>query len=140
MTDFKPLHVVAAMIIHEGRILACRRAAHKAAAGFWEFPGGKVDEGENSHDALVREIREELGLTCRTVSTFDTSDTTVGTQIIRLETIICQIDAFYSLQSTDHDDFRWLEVSEVRNLDWAKPDLPAVERVSALEDISDLLV
>jgi 8-oxo-dGTP diphosphatase len=135
----QPLHVVAAIIVQEGRILACRRAKHKAAAGFWEFPGGKVDLGESSHDALVREIKEELNLACKAVTTFDISDTPVGSLAIRLETIICQVEAIHSLQSTDHDEFKWLAVGDLEILDWAKPDLPAVELLSELDDFSTLL-
>lgn len=91
MQENPPLHVVAAIIVADSKVLACRRASHKAAAGLWEFPGGKVDPGEDAHAALIREIKEELALDCETIHTFDVSDTLVGTQIIRLETIICKI-------------------------------------------------
>lgn len=140
MIENPPLHVVAAIIVQEGRLLACRRAKHKVAAGFWEFPGGKIDTGESSHDAIVREIREELNLACQAVTTFDISDTPVGSQVIRLETIVCQAEVIHSLQSTDHDEFRWLAVGDLEKLDWAKPDLPAVALLSELEDFSRLLV
>ncbi len=140
MIENPPLHVVAAIIVQEGRLLACRRAKHKVAAGFWEFPGGKIDAGEGSHDAIVREIREELSLACQAVTTFDISDTPVGSQVIRLETIVCQAEVIHSLQSTDHDEFRWLAVGDLEKLDWAKPDLPAVALLSELEDFSRLLV
>jgi 8-oxo-dGTP diphosphatase len=139
VTENPPLHVVAAIIIQDGRVLACRRAKHKTAAGFWEFPGGKVDLGESSHDALVREISEELNLACQAIATFDISDTPVGSQVIRLETIVCQVEPLQSIQSTDHDEFKWLAVSDLENLDWAKPDLPAVRLLSELEDFSTLV-
>jgi 8-oxo-dGTP diphosphatase len=134
-----PLHVVAAIVVEDSKILACRRASHKAAAGQWEFPGGKVDPGEDSHAALIREIKEELGLDCETIRTFDVSDTLVGTQIIRLETILCKIELIPSLSSTDHDDFKWLAQNDISNLDWAKPDLPAVAKLALRNGFSDLL-
>lgn len=121
------LHVVAAIIVRGSEILACRRASHKAAAGKWEFPGGKVDAGEGPHEALVREIREELGLDCEAVSTYDISDTPVGRQTIRLETVLCRIPAITQLTSTDHDEFKWVSPGEIATLDWAEPDLPAVK-------------
>ena len=55
------MRVVAAIIESNGELLACRRASHKSLAGKWEFPGGKVEPGETEQQALVREIREELG-------------------------------------------------------------------------------
>ena len=55
--------VVGAAIFRDGRVLAARRTAPPVTAGRWEFPGGKVEPGEQAEDALVREIAEELG--CR---------------------------------------------------------------------------
>ncbi|MEY4320737.1 MAG: hypothetical protein RLZZ471_678 [Actinomycetota bacterium] len=133
------LHVVAAIIVQGSRVLACRRASHKAAPGKWEFPGGKVDLGEGSHDALVREIKEELGLDCQAIRTYDISDTPVGNQTIRLETVICKIPLIPYLASTDHDGFIWLLPGEISSLDWAEPDLPAVQRLSLLGAFESLL-
>lgn len=129
MQEKKILHVVAAVIVVDSKVLACRRAPHKSAAGQWEFPGGKVESNEHPHNALVREIKEELGRDCETVSTFDISDTPVGNQIIRLETILCTGSFSQELESTDHDEFAWVSASESKKLDWAIPDLPALNRL-----------
>jgi 8-oxo-dGTP diphosphatase len=57
------LRVVAAALFDDaGRVLIAQRPAGKHMAGWWEFPGGKVGEGESDRDALVRELREELGV------------------------------------------------------------------------------
>ena len=56
------LVVAVALIDTDGRVLLARRPAGKEMAGLWEFPGGKVDEGESPEAALVRELREELGI------------------------------------------------------------------------------
>jgi 8-oxo-dGTP diphosphatase len=127
VTDRNPLHVVAAVIFRDSKVLACRRAPHKAAAGEWEFPGGKLEAGEKPHAALAREIFEEMGIVCRPLRTLDISDTRVGTTVVRLETVICKIDDSACIQSTDHDAFLWLEVGELASISWAKPDLPAVQ-------------
>jgi 8-oxo-dGTP diphosphatase len=123
------MHVAAAIIIRDGRVLACRRAEHKAAAGFWEFPGGKVEQGEHSHLALARELREELDLTCHEFETFDISETTVSDRVIRLETVICSTNYMGELSSTDHDVIRWVNGTEAELLKWAAPDLPALARL-----------
>lgn len=62
-TEVPPLHVVAGILVAEdGRVLIAQRPRGKAFAGRWEFPGGKVDAGESSRQALVRELAEELGI------------------------------------------------------------------------------
>ena len=63
MTNHKPLTVVAAIIENpHGQLLIAERPPNKAWAGYWEFPGGKIEPGESHEAALLRELREELGL------------------------------------------------------------------------------
>ena len=132
----QPLHVVGAIIVQGDRILSARRAKHKSAPGFWEFPGGKVEPGEAPEAALVREIQEELGLSIRPLNTFDISDTKVGGLNIRLEVIVCvPLDPF-SGNSSDHDAFFWAAANDLDSLDWALPDLPAVNALKLVHDLS----
>ena len=63
MGDPSCLEVVAAVIWRRGRYLAVQRPAGKFMAGYWEFPGGKVEPGETLEQALVRELSEELAIT-----------------------------------------------------------------------------
>ena len=132
METSNPIHVVAAIFIKDEKVLACRRAPHKSSSGLWEFPGGKVESGESPFAALEREIKEELGFDCKPRETYDVSITKVGNLEIKLETIICPFDLDEELSSTDHDEFRWLEVNELHKVKWAKPDRPAVEKLSVV--------
>ena len=59
------LVVAAALVDLEGRVLIAQRPEGKSMAGLWEFPGGKVEAGERPEDALIRELREELGITVK---------------------------------------------------------------------------
>lgn len=61
----KEITVAAGILWDNGRCLAARRPAGKPSAGFWEFPGGKIESGETPECALVRELHEELGVTVR---------------------------------------------------------------------------
>lgn len=63
-----PIQVAAGVIWRGGKVLICRRPEGKARAGLWEFPGGKLERGENAEEALVREIREELSCTVKPLS------------------------------------------------------------------------
>jgi 8-oxo-dGTP diphosphatase len=123
----RPVRVVAAVLAHDGRILACRRAPGRAAAGKWEFPGGKVDANESPEDALGREIQEELGITVRVGPLLHRASTTVGATVIDLSCYRTTPTGDLPRESTDHDELRWLDPAELRTLDWAAPDIPAVE-------------
>lgn len=128
----KGIHVVAAILISEDRILACRRAPHKVSGGLWEFPGGKVEAGEKVNDAITREIREELQIDITPVRVFSKTTTQVGDVNITLECILCEPIERLDLVSVDHDQLLWLPIDHLRTLDWTSPDLPIVENLLKL--------
>jgi 8-oxo-dGTP diphosphatase len=123
------LEVVAAVLIRDGRALACRRAPHKADAGAWEFPGGKVETGERHEDALAREIREELGIEVAVGALVDRSEVPVGDRLIDLACYLADPVGELPTSSTDHDELRWVPLAELGALRWSAPDLPAVRRL-----------
>src|SRR5215470_10683643 len=57
--------VVAALILRDGKILICQRTKHQSMPLKWEFPGGKIETGEQPRDALRRELEEELGISAQ---------------------------------------------------------------------------
>jgi 8-oxo-dGTP diphosphatase len=123
--------VVAAIIERaDGSLLVGRRAAHKASAGLWEFPGGKPELGESEPEALEREIFEELGVAVRVLRLFDRSVTEVAGVAIELACYACELVGAEPSASTDHDELRWVSVGELSTLEWAEPDLPAVKRIT----------
>jgi 8-oxo-dGTP diphosphatase len=124
------IDVVGAIIVHDGRVLACRRRAGKTAAGLWEFPGGKVEPGESPQDALVREIREELAVDI----VVDHELLTAETDEVRLSCWFARLEdgARLPTESTDHDDLRWMLPSQLPTLSWAPADLPAVQALAAM--------
>ena len=123
------IDVVGAIIVHDGRVLACRRAPGKTAAGLWEFPGGKIEPGESAQDALVREIREELDVGV----VLDHELITAETDEVRLSCWFARLDGGdIPTQSTDHDELRWMLPSQLSTLTWAPADLPAVQTLAAM--------
>jgi 8-oxo-dGTP diphosphatase len=123
------LEVVAAVLIRDGRALACRRAADTTGAGTWEFPGGKVERGEIPQAALAREIREELGVDVTVGALVDRSEVPVGDRVIDLACYRADPVGPLPTASTDHDELRWVPLADLGDLDWSAPDLPAVRRL-----------
>lgn len=131
VTDSSPvLEVVAAVIEHEGMLLVCRRAEGRSAAGKWEFPGGKIEHGETPARALVREIREELGVAITVSGHLTTDDTVVADRTIRLTCLRAFLTDAVPVASTDHDALEWVAPGALSARSWAEPDLPAVNLLS----------
>lgn len=123
------IEVVAAVFYRDGEVLACKRSPGKSAAGKWEFPGGKIDDGETPDVALAREIQEELGISISVDGLVDRTVTPVGDLDIDLACYFVS-SAEVPTHSTDHDELRWLPTDALTTLDWAAPDLPAVAILS----------
>lgn len=120
------LRVVAAVIIRDGCVLTCRRNAERSAGGLWEFPGGKVEPGESAEEALIREIREELGVDIEVGELIHRATTPTDTAPVDLSSYAARLTDAVPTSSTDHDALRWLQPDELRSLRWAKPDRPVV--------------
>ena len=118
--------VVAALIQDkDGRILCAKRNQDKSQGGKWEFPGGKPEEGETLEGALMREVREELGIDIKVLRLFDQSIT----GDIELAVFSCELVADKPSTSTDHSELRWLKEEELSGLDWAEADKPALKKL-----------
>lgn len=125
------LHVVAAVIVDGGEVLACRRRPGKPAGGRWEFPGGKIEVGESAADALRREIREELAVEIDVREELTTDNTRVGGRVIRLTCLRAVLMGPRPTASSDHDLLEWLSPDALPGREWAEPDLPAVRLLAA---------
>jgi 8-oxo-dGTP diphosphatase len=123
------IQVVAAIFQGENGFLAFRRSAGKSAAGKWEFPGGKVEEGESPQRALQREIAEELACEIEVFELLDRTTTRVGELEIDLSCYFVSAVHAFPTESTDHDQIKWLTRGELMTVDWALPDLPAVHKL-----------
>lgn len=112
------------------RFLSVRRASG-SGAGDWEFPGGKVEEGETLEQALHREIREELGLEIRIHRKIGVTVVSYPQKQIRLHLFLCSCDS-QKLELVDHDASEWLFPSEFLTLSWSAGDLEFVRYFKSL--------
>lgn len=115
--------VMGAAIVHEGRVLAARRASPASVAGGWEFPGGKVEPGEHPDRAVVREIAEELG--CRIEVTGHLAGEAPIREGYSLRVALASlVDGEPVPCEGEHDVVRWLGPEEIDGAQWLAPDLP----------------
>jgi UPF0271 protein len=119
------LRVVGAAMIESGRVLLTRRAAGRSMAGKWEFPGGKVEEGENQHEALVRELREELGVVVEPAERIGRGTSLHDGRRIVLEVFeVRRVGGELTLH--EHEEHGWFRAGELAALDWPEADLPVL--------------
>jgi 8-oxo-dGTP diphosphatase len=121
------VNVVAAAIVRDARLLAARRSRPARLAGGWEFPGGKVEPGEDEPTALVRECLEELGV-----------DVTIGPRLgeavdgeLRLVLYAATIVDGDPEPLEDHDELRWLTGQELDLVAWLPIDVELLGVVAA---------
>ncbi|KUJ41926.1 (deoxy)nucleoside triphosphate pyrophosphohydrolase [Streptomyces sp. NPDC093228] len=126
----QPIVVVGAALVDGGRLLAARRSAPVELAGRWELPGGKVEPGESPEQALVRELREELGVTAEPVERVPGEWALKPGYVLRIWLARLLEGAPEPLE--DHDELRWLTPDEVWDVDWLDQDVAAVDAVLAV--------
>jgi 8-oxo-dGTP diphosphatase len=120
--------VVAALIWDGNRFLACQRPAHKARGLLWEFVGGKVEPGETRQQALVRECREELGITVEVGELFWETTHRYPDLTVHLSLFHARITEG-TPKLLEHNDLRWITVEEMDDLPFCPADEPILERL-----------
>ena len=107
----------------EGRFLVCKRAEGKALAGSWEFPGGKVESGEDFQLALQREMMEELACEIKVGEQLPAVEHHYPDYSIRLLPFICSINSGEPT-ALEHTKIMWATPDQCRSLKWAPADVP----------------
>jgi 8-oxo-dGTP diphosphatase len=122
--------VVAGLILREGKLLVCQRTRHQTMPLKWEFPGGKIEEGEQPRDALRRELEEELGILA-----------TVGDEVARIQheypnggmvelRFYLVRDYRGELENRIFRDVQWAAPQELPTFDFLEADLTLVKDLS----------
>ncbi len=116
--------VVGAALVRDGTVLSSRRTEPPSLAGFWEFPGGKVEPGETDVQAVVRELREELRVEVEVGSQL--GDALPIGRTAELRVYLCRLVSGEP-ELVDHDAHRWLGPDELGDVAWLPVDLPLLE-------------
>lgn len=123
--------VVAALIIRDDLVLVAQRKSTDSGAGFWEFPGGKVEPGESQEEALVREIQEELEMTVEVFEKLGSQNILTPTQRpIELMLFVCKtLDQDFKLHEHQNAEWRhWSDLDGVNFLTGNRYFLPIIRR------------
>ena len=120
--------MVAALIWNGNRFLACQRPAHKARGLLWEFVGGKVEQGESREEALIRECREELGVTLRVHDAIMDTIHEYPDLTVHLTLYGAEI-AQGAPQKLEHHDIRWITLEESEHYDFCPADQVFLRRL-----------
>lgn len=128
------IHVAAAIIYRDERILAARRPDTPEAKGGWELPGGKVEQGETSEQALRREISEELLMSLTTMWPFDTVEHDYDSFHLSMDCFVCPVGPLQEPTLTEHAEARWLRRDELLDVDWLAADKKVVTELGTYWD------
>lgn len=120
--------VVAALIWDDDKFMACQRPAYKTRGLLWEFVGGKVEPGETKEQALIRECREELGVTLSVGDVFMEVTHEYPDLTVHL-TLFHAAIAEGIPQKLEHNDIRWITPAEIPNYDFCPADVEILERI-----------
>ena len=126
----KQIRVVGAVVLRDGLIMCAQRGSNGTLPGLWEFPGGKIESGETHHQALAREINEELGCSVRVGAEITTTVHEYSFGEVTLTTYYCELVSGEP-RTTEHSALAWLQPVDLNSIEWAPADIPAVNQIQA---------
>lgn len=127
VSHMKIINVVAAVIVSKDKILCTKRLSGEFK-GYFEFPGGKIEELETSKTALIREIKEELDLDIKINSLIETVEYDYPHFHLNMDCYFCEI-VTGEIKLSCHSEFRWIDQDKLGELNWLPADVELVEHL-----------
>ncbi|WP_050937083.1 8-oxo-dGTP diphosphatase MutT [Vibrio harveyi] len=126
----KRIHIVAAIIFNQDKsqIFITKRPDDKHKGGFWEFPGGKVEQGESVEQAMIRELEEEIGITVTEQSLFEHLEYDYPEKSLKFDFMtVSQFDN--QAYGREGQEGRWVDVAALLDYTFPEANVPILERV-----------
>ena len=123
----KIIRVVAAIIIHDGKVFATQRGYGEFKDG-WEFPGGKIEQGETPEEALIREIHEELDSEIEVGELFDTVEYDYPQFHLSMDCFLCKLQKG-KLVLKEHEAAKWLSREQLDSVEWLPADKGLIDKL-----------
>lgn len=127
----KTIEVVAAIIVKGKKVFATQRGYGEFKDG-WEFPGGKIEQGESPEEALIREIREELDVDIKVGRLLETVEYDYPNFHLTMHCFICELLS-EEIVLKEHEDAKWLEEDELDSVDWLPADVSLIDKIFAVK-------
>lgn len=124
----KTIKVVAAIITKDNKVFATQRGYGDFKDG-WEFPGGKVEPGERPEDAIVREIREELGADIRVTGFLTTVEHDYPNFHLSMDCFWAELEDGAEMVLKEHEAAKWLAKEDLDQVDWLPADVKVVSEI-----------
>ena len=131
-----PIRVAAALVFDAGRLLITRRPAGKHLGGFWEFPGGKLEEGESFQDCLQRELREELGIQVRVGELLAAVEHNYPEQTLQIHFYRCALDSG-TPSPIECDAVEWITPSMLNDYAFPPADAGVLAEIQSRPELWD---
>ena len=125
----KELYVVAAIIKKDNKILATQRG-YGEFEGIWEFPGGKIEEGETKEEALIREIKEELNADIKVDEFALDLEWQYPNFYLYMSCFMCSLES--DIELLEHMGAKWLSLDDLDSVEWIEADIKAVNYLKNL--------
>jgi len=121
------IQVTCALIENKQQVLCAQRSKEMSLPLKWEFPGGKLENGETLEDCLIREIKEELGIDIKVLERLPSNTHAYSEKkIIELIPFRCSLQTS-EIDLKEHSKVEWATISQLKNFDWAEADIPIVQ-------------
>lgn len=130
MVAKKEIQVVAGVFISGRKISLFKRSQNESWAGFWEFPGGKIEELESPTQALVRELKEELAVDAKPIYDFGWNTHEYEHVIVHLNLHLVEAQSL-DFTLVDHSEWSFFSFEEIKGLNLSAADVPFLDRISS---------